>query len=33
MTALALAPVQPDQSDIGAAVEALPHVRAGRRAA
>lgn len=26
MTALALAPVQPDESDISAAVEALPHV-------
>lgn len=27
MTALALAPVQPDESDISAAVEALPHVK------
>lgn len=27
MTALALAPVQPDESDINAAVEALPHVK------
>ena len=27
MTALALAPIQPDESDISAAVEALPHVK------
>ena len=27
MTALALAPVQPDESDISAAAEALPHVK------
>ena len=27
MTALTLAPVQPDESDISAAVEALPHVK------
>lgn len=27
MTALVLAPVQPDESDISAIVEALPHVR------
>jgi hypothetical protein len=27
MTALALAPMQPDESDINAAVEALPHVK------
>jgi len=27
MTALALTPVQPDESDINTAVEALPHVK------